>query len=61
MWAPDANQITSPVELTVFTYDEDDFDELGHYRGISKNSIMREYTHGFTHAGFNCIIAWFKA
>ena len=40
MWAPDANLITSPVELSVFTYDEDDFDEKNHYRGNSKNSVI---------------------
>ena len=42
MWAPNANQISSDVELTVFTYDEDDFDELNHYRGNSKYSIIIE-------------------
>ena len=34
------NEITSPVTLTVFTYDtEDDFDEDGNYRGNSKYTI----------------------
>lgn len=34
------NEITSPVTLTVFTYDtEDDFDEDGKYRGNSKYTI----------------------
>lgn len=28
--------ITSPIKLTVFTYDSDDFDESGNYRGNSK-------------------------
>lgn len=32
----EADKITSPIELTVFTYDEDDFDESNHYRGNSK-------------------------
>ncbi len=36
----DTNKITSPITLTVFTYDtEDDFDENGMYRGNSKYSI----------------------
>ena len=36
----DASKITSPITLTVFTYDtEDDFDEFGIYRGNSKYAI----------------------
>ena len=34
------NDIKSKIKLTVFTYDEDDFDESGEYRGISKYSIL---------------------
>ena len=34
------NDIKSKIKLTVFTYDEDDFDELGEYRGVSKYSIL---------------------
>lgn len=38
--AENTNNITSPITLTVFTYDtEDDFDENGMYRGNSKYSI----------------------
>lgn len=34
------NKITSPINLTVFTYDgEEDFDEENHYRGNSKYTI----------------------
>lgn len=34
-------QITSPIEVTVFTYDStDDFDENGKYRGISKYTAI---------------------
>ena len=33
------NEITSDIILTVFTYDEDDFDENNQYRGISKDKI----------------------
>ncbi len=33
------NEITSDIELTAFTYDNDDFDVNGKYRGISKYSI----------------------
>lgn len=36
MWAPYANLINSPIEFTVFTYKDSDFDENNHYRGISK-------------------------
>ena len=42
MWAPNATKITSNVELSVFTYDSDDFDELGHYRGNSISSVIIE-------------------
>lgn len=36
----DADKITTPISLTVFTYDtEDDFDDYGTYRGNSKYSI----------------------
>lgn len=34
------NQITSDIELTAFSYDNDDFDENENYRGISKYSIV---------------------
>ena len=38
-----ALKITSPITLTVFTYDEeDDFDENGYYRGNSKYTIIIE-------------------
>ena len=33
------NEITSDIILTVFTYDEDDFDENHQYRGNSKETI----------------------
>ena len=33
------NEITSDITLTVFTYDEDDFDENHQYRGNSKETI----------------------
>ena len=42
MWGPTSNQIASDIELSVFTYDEDDFDELGNYRGISKFTSIIE-------------------
>ena len=42
MWAPNATKITSNVELSVFTYDSDDFDESGHYRGNSINRVIIE-------------------
>ncbi len=32
-------KISSPITLTVFTYDSDDFDEAGNYRGNSKYEI----------------------
>ena len=34
------NEITSDIILTTFTYDEDDFDEQGYYKGISKYTII---------------------
>lgn len=34
------NEITSDITLTTFTYDNDDFDEDGNYRGISKHTII---------------------
>ena len=35
------NNITSPITLTVFTYDtEDDFDEEGMYRGNSRHTVI---------------------
>lgn len=38
--AEKTEEITSPITLTVFTYDtEDDFDEEGNYRGQSKYTI----------------------
>ena len=36
MWGKTYDEINSDIELTVFTYDSDDFDDLGNYRGISK-------------------------
>lgn len=33
------DEIISPITLTVFTYDFDDFDEFNHYRGNSKYQI----------------------
>ncbi len=42
MWAPNGKEIISNIELTIFTYDLDDFDELGKYRGISKHTIIIE-------------------
>ena len=33
-------EITSSITLTAFTYDEDDFDEQGNYRGISNYTII---------------------
>ena len=42
MWGKTASDISSPVELTVFTYDSDDFDEEGNYRGISKWTTIIE-------------------
>ena len=38
--AEKTNEISSPITLTVFTYDTaDDFDESGMYRGNSKYTI----------------------
>jgi len=42
MWGKTADQIASDVELSVFTYDEDDFDENGNYRGVSKFTTIIE-------------------
>ena len=42
MWGVTANEIASDIELTIFTYDEDDFDEEGNYRGISKFTTIIE-------------------
>lgn len=36
------NDIKSKINLTVFTYDEDDFDENNEYRGNSKYSVIIE-------------------
>lgn len=33
------DQVLTPIKLTTFTYDSDDFDESGKYRGISKYTI----------------------
>ena len=34
-------KVTSPITLKVFTYDdEEDFDEDGHYRGISSHTLI---------------------
>ena len=33
------DEITSDIEVMAFSYDDDDFDENGNYRGISKYSI----------------------
>ena len=41
----DVDKITSPIEFTVFTYDgEEDFDELGNYRGNSKYTVTINLT-----------------
>ncbi|MBR3660898.1 MAG: hypothetical protein IKN63_03230 [Bacilli bacterium] len=42
MWGPTSNEIASDIELSVFTYDEDDFDEFGYYRGIGKYTTIIE-------------------
>ena len=34
------DEITSDISLTAFTYDNDDFDENGEYRGISKQTVI---------------------
>jgi len=40
IYTVDLSKVTSPIELTVFTYDsQDDFDEQGNYRGKSKYTI----------------------
>ena len=39
MSAKKSGEINSPIELTVFTYDEDDFSESGNYIGVSKYKI----------------------
>lgn len=36
--------ITSSIYLTAFTYDEDDFDEFGNYRGISRFTTEIKWT-----------------
>ena len=34
------NEVTSPITIEVFTYDsDDDFDEAGYYRGVSKHIL----------------------
>ena len=42
MWGPSAKEINGNIELTVFTYDSDDFDELGNYRGVSSFTTIIE-------------------
>jgi len=42
MWGNNFDEIKSDIELTVFTYDSDDFDESGNYRGISKFTTIIE-------------------
>lgn len=42
MWGRTSDDISGPIELTVFTYDFDDFDEEGNYRGISKWTTIIE-------------------
>ena len=42
MWGKTSGDIDSDIELTVFTYDSDDFDELGNYRGNSKFTTVIE-------------------
>lgn len=39
LYLVDSDKITSPITLTAFTYDSDDFDEVGNYRGKSKYEI----------------------
>ena len=40
LYLVEIDKVTSPIELTVFTYDtDDDFDEKGNYRGNSKYTI----------------------
>lgn len=39
--AEKGNEITSPITVEVFTYDgEEDFDDLGYYRGVSKHKVI---------------------
>jgi len=41
--AQEGSKITSPISLTVFTYDsDDDFDENGYYRGNSRYTLVIE-------------------
>ena len=41
--AQEGKKITSPITLTVFTYDsDDDFTEDNHYRGISSYTVIIE-------------------
>ena len=42
MWGPASADIESAIELSVFTYDEDDFDDNGYYRGVSKFTTVIE-------------------
>ena len=42
MWGHSAQEISGDIELTVFTYDDDDFDESGICRGISKFTTIIE-------------------
>ena len=42
MWGSSANEIASDIELSVFTYDSDDFDSNGNYRGNSKFTTIIE-------------------
>ena len=42
MWGKTSSEIDSDIELTVFSYDSDDFDELGNYRGVSKFTTIIE-------------------
>ena len=42
MWGKTYDEIDSDIELTVFTYDDDDFDEQGNYRGKSKYTTIIE-------------------
>ena len=38
-FAQQGSKISSPITLTVFTYDEDDIDSSGKYKGTSKYTI----------------------
>jgi len=42
MWGPSSSEINGNIELSVFTYDEDDFDDSGNYRGVSKFTTIIE-------------------